>query len=336
MKTKFIYIFLCFILFACQENQTSSASSTKSNEDKYQALTAAIEANPYNAEAIYNRANAYYINNRIGKAKDDLDQSIEVDSLYLPSLKLRAKISFEENRFQAALQDLNTCINKDPEDEETHIIIARIYLFIMKHQEAINHVNIALRINKFNAESYFLKGYCYKEATDTTRAMSAFQTAIEQDPNHFKSYMQMALMAYNQNNDLCVEYYNQAIRIDPMSQEAVYGKAFYYQEKQQYDASIATYRNLLKLNNQNEKAYYNLGYVYLMMDSLDQSYKHFNAACRMAPQYANAYYNRAYVSELLGKYQDAMNDYRQAMSLNPEHTSANEGLERVKKTIKDT
>jgi tetratricopeptide (TPR) repeat protein len=72
------------------------------------------------------------------------------------------------------------------------------------------------------------------------------------------------------------------------------------------------------------------------MDSLDQSYKHFNAACRMAPQYANAYYNRAYVSELLGKYQDAMNDYRQAMSLNPEHTSANEGLERVKKTIKDT
>ncbi len=69
-----------------------------------------------------------------------------------------------------------------------------------------------------------------------------------------------------------------------------------------------------------------------MMDSLEQSYKHFNAACRMAPQYANAYYNRAYVSELLENIRMRMNDYRQAMELlNPEHTSANEGLERVKK-----
>ena len=126
----------------------------------------------------------------------------------------------KKNQFQEALKDLSLCLKYAPEEEEIYIDVAKIYLFTMQYQKAIDHVNAALKINKYNSEAYFIKGYCYKEAKDTLRATSAFQTTIEQNPNHLNAYMQLALFAFDKNDPLCVEYYNQAIRIAPQNQEA--------------------------------------------------------------------------------------------------------------------
>jgi len=332
MRSKILIMAILFGLIACQEKNPINKPKEKelvSNFDK------AIEQNPYNAEAYFNRGQSFYLSSKLIAAKKDFDKAIEIDSLYIPALKFRARIQFEKNQFQEALKDLSLCLKYAPEEEEIYIDVAKIYLFTMQYQKAIDHVNAALKINKYNSEAYFIKGYCYKEAKDTLRATSAFQTTIEQNPNHLNAYMQLALFAFDKNDPLCVEYYNQAIRIAPQNQEAFYGKGLYYQQNKAYKQAIKTYQDLLSINHQSEKAYYNLGYVYLLMDSLDRSYKHFNAACRVAPAYDNAYYNRGLVAERLARYQSAMQDFRQTLSLNPDHILANEGLERVKLILKD-
>ena len=33
----------------------------------------------------------------------------------------------------------------------------------MQYQKAIDHVNAALKINKYNSEAYFIKGHCIKK-----------------------------------------------------------------------------------------------------------------------------------------------------------------------------
>ena len=47
-----------------------------------------------------------------------------------------------------------------------------------------------LKIDETIAKGYFLKGMCYKESGDTTRAISSFQTACEQDNQYYDAYVE--------------------------------------------------------------------------------------------------------------------------------------------------
>ena len=62
-------------------------------------------------------------------------------------------------------------------------MIARIYLYVGKHKEAIGFSNELLKIDIHNSDAYFIKGYAFKEMGDTIRSISTFQTALEQNPD---------------------------------------------------------------------------------------------------------------------------------------------------------
>ena len=57
------------------------------------------------------------------------------------------------------------------------------YLY-RKHEESLKDLNNVLRVDPYEAKAYYFKGLNFKELGDFEKAVSQFQTTVEQDPFH--------------------------------------------------------------------------------------------------------------------------------------------------------
>lgn len=327
-------ISLMIVLVACSEEKIVEQNNDLipiTNTKAIQDMKERIEKNPYNPDLYFQRANIYLQQQETHLALQDLNQAILIDSTNFNFLKLRAKIHFDQQNLNLAIKDLSICHQQQPEDSSVNLNLAKIKMYVGQYEEAFQHLNTILKSNVHHSESYFLKAYCYKELKDTTRAISNFQNAIEQNPDYYQAYMQLALLAGQIGDPNTVDYYNNALRLNPQSKEALYGLGVYHQLKSEYKTALETYRKIILLDNQYENAFYNIGYIYMELDSVEKAKRHFNMVIQVSPYNANAYYNRGVCSEKLGNFAEAEKDFKQAINFDEEHTLALEAIKRYKK-----
>jgi len=183
----------------------------------------------------------------------------------------------------------------------------------------------------YNAQAYFLKGFNFLEMGDTTRAVSSFQTTVEQDPEHFEAYMQLGLLNSIKGDSLAIDYFENALEVEPNNKEAMYGIAMFQQENEMYNEALKTYHEILEYHPNFREAHYNLGYVHMYYLQLyRQASLHFSDAIEVDPNYYQAYYNRGYCFELLGDVNNAIKDYQQSLAIEPSYDLAAKGISRVK------
>lgn len=127
-----------------------------------------------------------------------------------------------------------------------------------------------------------------------------------------------------------MEYFNNALRIKPESEEALYGRAMFLQENGDYDRAIQDYTQILKINPRNKNAHYNLGYVhYTYLKVYSQAIKHYDDAIAADPNYAEAYYSRGLCYEAVGNIDAAIADYQKSLQLKPGYELPQLGLKRI-------
>jgi tetratricopeptide (TPR) repeat protein len=169
-----------------------------------------------------------------------------------------------------------------------------------------------------------------KEQNDTANAMKNMQLAVQMDPDYYNAYIQMGLIAANQKNPLAVDYYRNALEIQPTSQEALYDLGMYYQETDQYNPAIETYTALLKVNPHHFDAHFNLGMIHAYkLDVVDEGLKYFNMAIEDNPTEPRGYYGRGYCFEKKGDVNAATADYKKALEVDPQYTNAARALEGI-------
>lgn len=325
-------LIICISLFvACTENNNTEESSSPNINAELSELKDQIISNPYNPELYMNRAQYYLRQNETHIALKDINKAIELDSTNYNYRRLRAKVHFGHENFHLAIKDLEFCHNVAPEDSSINLHLAKLNMYVGKYEEAFKHINGILKVNVHHAEAYFLKGYAYKELKDTNRAMSAFQTAVEQNPDYYEVYMQMGLLSTQRYSEFGEDYFNNALRIHPESKEALYGLGVFQQRTGQAQKAIKTYRKIILLDNQYENAFYNIGYIYIQLDSIEKAKRFFNMCIEVAPYNANAFYNRGICNEKLGNFDAAKKDFNQAIQFNNDHELANEAAKRFNK-----
>jgi len=200
---------------------------------------------------------------------------------------------------------------------------------VKKNEKSIEYINDALKIDQYNSKAYFMKGMNMKELKDTARAISSMQTAVEQDPEYYNAYMQLGLLCAAQKNKLAIDYYKNAIRIQPKSAEAWYALGLYYQQSGDYNNAIGTYVTLLKFDN-NKNAFYNLGVIYLLYSKdYNKSQAYFTGAIDIDPKYAEAYYGRGVCYEKLNDPKKAIADFTACLTLDPAFQPAKDELQHM-------
>lgn len=333
MKFKLILsLFIALaITFAC--NNSKKQKDIKSIlPTELQALNDSILNDNKNADLYHRRAMYYLQHKEILNATDNMKVVLMLDSTKAKYYVTLGDIYFMQNNTRATRDLLLRGLTKTGSKIEVNTKLAELYFYVKQYEDAIKYVNQALKEDIHYAKSYFLKGMIYKESGDTTKAVSSFVTATEQDPQYYNAYMQLGIIYALKNDPVCLQYYNNAIRISPKSEEVHYNIGMFYMENKKYNQAIERFTLLTKINPRNREAFFNLGYMHLnFLNVKQEALKNFTNAINADNNFEKAYYMRGYTFELMGDIAAAKRDYQKALQLFPDYEMAQKGIIRVSK-----
>lgn len=337
MINKLLYFFLVatFAVAITSCGNSGDNSQTTANDSTAVDTTAAglaelnkkILNDPNNPDLYHQRAQYYFKKSQDAEAAiADMGRAIKLDSTKAPYYLTLSDLFFSVNQTGNAKQALEKAIEADPQNTEAMLKLAELYLYVKKYQESIDYINMALKVDQYNARGYFMKGMNYKEIGDTAKAVSSMETAVEQDPQYYAAYVQLGLLHAAKKNPLAESYYNNALRVKPNSKEVIYNKGKFYQDMQNHEAALATYNQLLQLDPAHKYAHFNIGVIQLEQKAYEEALKHFDTAIQIDPQYKEAFYGRGVTYEAMGDVKRAASDYGMALQIDPQYTPAMNSL----------
>jgi len=330
-------LLLICMMVACGNHKGTDEANTQTDSlpPDLAEITKKINENPKDAGLYNQRALLYLDKKDPDKALNDINKAITIDSKNSLYLRTLSDVYFAMGKINNCKEALNKAIEINPDDAEAYLKLAEVFFYMKDYKKTFENTDKALAIDKLNAKADFIRGMAYKDMGDTAKAVRSFQITVEKDQEYFHAYMQLGLMYSVKHNFLAVDYFNNALKVNPKSIEALYSLALFYQENGEYNKAIEKYTTLLKIDPKNKYAHYNLGYIHLVyLQVYDVAAKHFTDAINCDPNYAEAFYNRGYCYELLGNVMYAKADYQQAIKLKVNYQRAIDGLNRLDKIMK--
>jgi tetratricopeptide (TPR) repeat protein len=326
-------LLLIFGTQSCKPKKEAEKTELTDTADVGKAMVALNEkiiSDPGNAALYHQRAQLQYQQRDFSKSLEDIKKAIAIDSTKAPYFLLLADLQFAANKTLMAKESLEKTLSLDPTSKDANMKLAEIYFYVRQYKKSIEYLDGVLKADVHNAKAYFMKGMNFKEMGDTTKAISSFQTTIEQNQSYYAAYMQLAIIMHARNSPMAIQYYDAAIRINPKSEEAIYGRGLYFQDHNELDKAIQDYTTLSQINPKNKQAYFNLGYLhYTYLKVYDQAIKHYNQAIAVDSSYVEAIYNRGLCYEALGDIGAAKRDFEKAIQLRPGYAAAINGMKRV-------
>lgn len=338
-KSKSVWLIITTILFfgACGNNNNNADNKTVNDSlpPDLAAISQRIQEDPENAVLYDERAKLYLQKQKPEGALADINKAITIDSKNPVYYRTLSDVYFMMGKAQRSREALDKAIEVDQDDTSAYLKLAELEFYYKEYKKSFDYIEKALRLDPKNAKAFFIRGMAYKEMGDTTKAVKAFQMAVDFDQEYYHAYMQLGLLFSVKHNPLAVDYYNNALSLNPQSTETYYALGLYYQQNEQYNKAIESYTSLLKIDPKNKFAHFNLGYIHLVyLQVYDVAAKHFTDAINSDKNYAEAWYNRGYCFELLGDVMNAKNDYQQAIMLRPNYQRAIDGQNRIDDIIK--
>jgi tetratricopeptide (TPR) repeat protein len=335
-KQSVLFLFILIALGACKnkskeelktETSINDSLSIKLNSPELKAVNAELLDNPNSAELYDKRANIYISLKQLNEAVNDAKRAIKLDSAKADFYMTLVDAYYTQNNTRLAKELLEIIQKKFPENVDALLKLAEIYYIVKQYQKGIDYVNKALKINERLAKAYYLKGSIYRESGDTARAVSSLETAIEQDTKFENAYIDIALIYAARKNPIALEYYNNALKINPYNDNTIYARAKLLQDIGKIDEAIIEYKSILTKNKNCENCYYNLGAIYLEIKKDNKiALENFTNAIALNPNSAQAYFARGYTYSKLKDKASAKADYNMCLKIQPNFESAIQAL----------
>lgn len=334
---RFTYLLLAVVALAsCKpavDQETKDANlkadslSLKLNSPELKLVNAELLKDPGNS-ALYNkRAKVYLMLRQFPEAVSDAMRSIKLDSTHAENYFTLGDIYFAENKTRQAKDLLLAIERKFPDNTEGLLKLSELYFLVKQYQEAIDYANKALKINENLAQAYYIKGNVYRESGDTARAISSLETTVEQDSKFEFAYQSLGVIYAARRNPLALDYYNNALRINPANEEVKYARAKLLQDLGKADEAIQEYEKILSVNKNCENCLYNTGAIYLdVKKDPKKALEYFTKAIAVNPSYIEAYFARGFTYASLKDKANARADYNTCIKLQPNYGPAIQGL----------
>src|SRR6185436_14437700 len=286
-KTKYLFFLILISAFiSCRNNKEKTGQNliepvvdTTATGKAIAQLSEKIIADPKNPDLLYERSKLYIQQQNLQYAMDDIKNAIKMDSSKVAYFLTLSDLYFAANKTFYAKSALEKGISLDPENIDAQTKLAEIFFLVKKYNDALDHLNAALKKDPNNVKAHFMSGMIFKETGDTAKAISTFQKVIDIDEKNYDSFMQLGILYEAKKNPLALQYYNGALKLNPQSEEALYGRGLYYQDHNDLDKAIRDYTTIVQLNPKNAHAHFNLGYIhYNDLKVYDQAIKHYDDA----------------------------------------------------------
>ena len=335
--TNFLTIaFSCLIGFcmtACGDDPSNNVQQNpvqqpvSSGHPAIDGLTEKIASEPDNAALYAARAGIWMEIEGYDEAIVDLKQAIALDSLKPEYHHELANLYMDYYKSRLAIQTMENAAVIFPKRIPTLLKLSEFQLILKQYDRALYALERIRVIEPTNPEMFYMFGSVFEEMGRIPQAKTAYQNAVEQDPELVDAWVKLGQLLTIEKNPVAERYLDNALRIAPDDIGALHAKANYLsQVKDDLPGAIANFKKINVVDPQFEEGYYNLGLLYLDADSLDKAYQSFDLAIKIQPDYAESYFFRGMASKLKGDLAKAKNDFQQALRLKPNYEYAQNEL----------
>jgi antitoxin component YwqK of YwqJK toxin-antitoxin module/Flp pilus assembly protein TadD len=255
-----------------QDSVTSALKHRSEARDSIADYTKAIELDPNDAEAYFNRGDSKYLLEDYSEAIADYTKAIEIDpnnveaevyfnrgdSKYqLNESKYFNKNFHEPEDYSEATADFTKAIEINPNYAEAYGKRGQSRFRSREYSEAIADYTKAIEIDPNDFESlYVFRGYAKHSLKNYKGALADSNKAIELDPNDAYAYC----LRGESKDDLedfkgAIVDYTKAIEIDPDHFNAHVQRAYTRNNLKDYTGAIADYDKVLEIEPEYKEAY---------------------------------------------------------------------------------
>ena len=318
---------LALAMVGCK-NDKPTEENTATTKDAFAKLNDEIAANPRRADLLFQRAQIFIKRDVLKQAYDDLNTASAIDSTNTEYLMLLADVAFKTFQIKKASDTFEKVVKIDPKNKDAYLKLSELYFYVKGYQKSLLYSNEALKLDKNLVRAYYLRGFAYKEMGDTAKAVSSFNTVIDIHAD-YDAFIQLGNIYAARNNPLAIQYYNNALKVDPKSTEALYNRGLFFQNTGEIGKAVADYNAILKLDPHYDDAYFNLGYINSVLSSnYSEAIKFYTEAIKVNDQYAEAFYNRGICYEMTGNKEAARKDFIATLDISPAYKPAQEKLKK--------
>ena len=179
-------------------------------------------------------------------------------------------------------------------------------------------------------QSHYNLGLAYYHAGKIEKAIAAYQTAIQLEPNFADAYGGLGVI-YRRTGDLdtAIRHCQKAIKIAPENIEFHRNLTQIYWQKGMYDRAAIGYRIILELNPSDESALHHLGIILLSKQEYDEAVSCFQKVLQRNPDNALTHGALGTAYYKLGEEDLAIREFQEVLRLDPQNQNARKMLERL-------
>jgi protein O-GlcNAc transferase len=220
-----------------------------------------LESEPISIPGRLALANVYFMAQRFSESRAECEQVLRLDPNESVALKLQGNIDYLNGDFARAENTFVSLLDRHPSDEEASYMLGRIYYMEGRIDHAAGQFQRVLKINPQSYKAYDNLGLCYQARGETELATRYFLTAIKMvetdHPEYDWPYANLADLLLEDNDfgrafaaaskaadrnpyaarnfylggkalckmqkvDLCVNWLERAVSLDPNYPEPLY------------------------------------------------------------------------------------------------------------------
>lgn len=347
MKNLTLYLFLISI-YACTSSEEKIVDIVRVEEQvipltKEQELINIedeIKQNPNNHKGYVTRAIYRLNNNELDLAYEDINRALKIAPEDIETNFTKSRVLYQSAKIDMAVAFLERTLQLDSNHKGSLLKLAYINLAIPNLEEAVYYINKALKVDKYLAEPYYLKGMYYELQGNVPLASSSYQTAIERNPDYYEAYLAQGDLHNRLDKPMAIDYYKSALKVRPNSIETWRTIGVSYKDHSQFIEALVCFDTINTIDSTFEVAYFDAGVTYLAMcfdnnpkainDSLlNLALSKFDRALHFNMNYVSARYNRGVCMEEMGNKQLARKEYKKVLVLEPNYELAVQAMNRL-------
>ena len=253
------------------------------------------------------------------KAMSDVDNAIRLlgEKNATDCHILKAKIYYGVGNISAAITEINTALENDPNNYDALLDKAAIMESTGKYSDAIEVFNQINFIKGGNALTYNELGNCYIAMGEDEKAFDCYKKSYNADSTNAIAKFNYATALWKLNKDTVnsIRLIDQLLAKDVTNAEYYNAKAFILSQSGKSDESIANFDTAIANNKNLASAYLGKGITFYNQQKVEEALKEFNKAIDANTNYGDAYLNRAIAEEELNKFNKACDDLEKAAEL---------------------
>jgi len=160
----------------------------------------------------------------------------------------KAKDLHFEGQIKEAQKLYLKLIQKHKKNDKLFFLLGTSFLQIKKYNQAINYLNLSIKLNSKFADSYNNLGIALAETNNFSEAIKIYDKAIELNGKFKDAYLNKGIALNNlKEHDQALKFINKVIKLDKDNAKAFNTLGNIYKDQGKYEDAFTSYKDAIKI-----------------------------------------------------------------------------------------